>query len=143
MYELCHDYVSRRISTAQNTIDAAQSSANEETKSSAGDKYETGRSMMQQEAEWARRQLEEARKLKMEMDQIKLEESESPVHNGCLVYTSKGIFYISISAGKLVVDDETAFAISAASPLGTKLLGLQPNDSFDLNGQSFKILKVA
>ena len=48
----------------------AQLSANEEGKSSAGDKYETGRAMMQIEREKAANQLEEALKLKRIIDQL-------------------------------------------------------------------------
>jgi len=40
-------YIDQRIDAAKKAIGEAQASANEETKSSAGDKYETGRAMMQ------------------------------------------------------------------------------------------------
>ena len=43
----CREYVNVRIATAKQAMDNAQQSANEEGKSSAGDKYETGRAMMQ------------------------------------------------------------------------------------------------
>jgi hypothetical protein len=41
LYALCQEFISRRIIVAQQAIAAAQSAANEETKSSSGDKYET------------------------------------------------------------------------------------------------------
>ena len=143
LYDLCLDYVNQRISNAQKIIEGAQNSANEETKSSAGDKYETGRSMMQQEAQWGRTQLLEAQKLKQDLDQIRVGESDGMVQAGSLVFTNKGNFFIAISAGKLAADTDTVFAISAVSPLGAKLLGQREGAKFDLNGQSFNILKVA
>jgi hypothetical protein len=65
------------------------------------------------------------------------------VQAGSLVFTNKGNFFIAISAGKLAADTDTVFAISAVSPLGAKLLGQREGAKFDLNGQSFNILKVA
>jgi len=143
LYDLCLDYINQRISNAEKAIEGAQSSANDETKSSAGDKYETGRSMMQQEAQWGRTQLVEAQKLKQDLDQIKVDTGMDTVQAGSLVYTNKGIFYIAISAGRLPVEKETVFAISAISPLGSKLLGQKEGAGFNLNGQTFNILKVA
>lgn len=143
LYDLCLDYINQRISNAKNAIEGAQSSANDETKSSAGDKYETGRSMMQQEAQWGRTQLAEAQKLKQDLDQIKVDEARDTVHAGSLVFTNKGVFYIAISAGKLPLEKDTIFAISAVSPLGAKLLGQKEGAGFNLNGQDFNILKVA
>jgi hypothetical protein len=142
LYNLCVDYVNQRISTAQNAIDSAQTSANEEIKSSAGDKYETSRSLMQQEAQWGRTQLEEAQKLKQDLDQIIVIPS-AVIQSGSLVFTNKGIFYIAISAGRLSIDGETIFAISALSPLGIKLMGQEKGARFDLNGQVFNILEFA
>jgi hypothetical protein len=63
LYTLCVNYAKTRIETAKQAIDDAQQSANEETKSSAGDKYETGREMMQQETDRNQAQLNEANKL--------------------------------------------------------------------------------
>lgn len=143
LYDLCLDYVNQRISNAEKVIEGTQNSANEETKSSAGDKYETGRSMMQQEAEWGRTQLAEAQKLKQDLDHVKVDPPSDYVQAGSLVYTNKGIFYIAVSAGKLVVGKDTIFAVSAASPLGSKLLGNSKGFKFDLNGQTFTISDIA
>lgn len=142
LYDLCLDYINQRIINAEKAIEGAQNSANDETKSSAGDKYETGRSMMQQEAQWGRTQLAEAQKLKQDLDQIKVDAVSDVVHAGSLVHTNKGLFYIAISAGKLLLEKDTVFAISAVSPLGAKLLGQTKGASFDLNGQTFKISDV-
>jgi transcription elongation GreA/GreB family factor len=143
LYNLCENYVADRIATAQNAIEAAQQSANDETKSSAGDKYETGRAMMQQEAEWGRKQLAEAWALKQSFEHVSNDQPESRVFAGSVVYTNKGIFYLSISAGKLSVDGQTVFAISVASPLGGKLLGKSTGSVVNFNEQDFTILNIA
>ena len=63
LYAYCVNYVQQRIARIQGEINKAQSSANEETKSSMGDKYETSRAMAHQEIENNRMQLLEAEKL--------------------------------------------------------------------------------
>lgn len=83
-------------------IEHAQLAANEETKSSAGDKYETGRAMMQLEIEKQSVQLAEAMKLKHVLSQINPEKTTETIQSGSLVFTDQGNFYISISAGKLI-----------------------------------------
>ena len=58
----CQKIVEHRLATAQQAMDAAQQSANQEEKSSAGDKYETGRAMAQLERDKAATQVEENKK---------------------------------------------------------------------------------
>ncbi len=62
LFKHCLHYVEECINTAQLAIEDARSSANDDTKSSAGDKFETGREMIQQEIDRNRKQLEEAKK---------------------------------------------------------------------------------
>jgi hypothetical protein len=64
LYQYCVEFIDKRIAGAREAIQIAQDSANEETKSSAGDKYETGRAMAQLEIEKNTTQLEEALKQK-------------------------------------------------------------------------------
>ena len=49
LYNLCHAYLDNNIQNAEAVIADAREAARNETKSSAGDKYETAREMMQQD----------------------------------------------------------------------------------------------
>ncbi len=142
LYKLCHAYVDQRIETTQKAMEALQISADEETKSSVGDKYETGRAMMQLEMEKYSVQLNEAVKLKQTISQMETVVQTDVVQPGCLVRTNQGNFYISISAGPLKVNDESFFAISTASPIGTKLLGLKVKDTFNFNNKVYEIQRI-
>jgi transcription elongation GreA/GreB family factor len=142
LYKLCHAYVDQRIETTQKAMEALQVSADEETKSSVGDKYETGRAMMQLEMEKYSVQLNEAVKLKQTISQMETVVQTDVVQPGCLVRTNQGNFYISISAGQLKVNDESFFAISTASPIGTKLLGLKVKDTFNFNNKVYEIQRI-
>jgi hypothetical protein len=143
LFELCKTYIEQRIATAQDAIRTAQSSANEETKSSAGDKYETGRAMMQLEIEKNTVQLAEAQKLKQLLEQIKPEMKTDKVQLGSLVITDQGNFYISISVGQLVINGKIYFAIAPTSPIGLKFGGHVLGDSVPFNNKHYCIKAIS
>lgn len=60
----CLEFIDNRFKTVQNTIQEIQESLLSEAKSSAGDKHETGRAMLQLEREKAGNQLAEINKIK-------------------------------------------------------------------------------
>jgi transcription elongation GreA/GreB family factor len=142
LFTHCIGYIQQRISNAQEAIETAQAAANEETKSSAGDKYETGRSMMQLEMEKNSIQLEQSVKLKNILDQIKIDRKFDSAHLGSLVITDQSNFFIAISVGQIVLDGRTFLIISQDSPIGAKLKGLKAGDSFIFNNKRYKIDQV-
>jgi hypothetical protein len=141
LYDLCVQYAGQRVNTAQEAIRSAKESSESDTKSSAGDKYETGREMMQQEIARNEQQLHEARKLLHAISRIPQKDYSAPVP-GALVVTDQQSFYLSISAGQLELDGEIYFAISPSSPIGMKLAGLQVGDDFTFNQKTFTIEKI-
>ena len=140
---LCLDYVEQRIAIATQAIQSAQASANEETKSSAGDKYETGRAMAQLEIEKNSAQLADALKLKQIVTQINTEKETETIQSGSLVITNGGNYYIAIAAGQFTIDGEIYFVISPFSPIAQKLLGLKKDDQFAFNKKEFVVDNVA
>tara|TARA_R100000951_G_C2592923_1_gene165637 strand:- start:267 stop:719 length:453 start_codon:yes stop_codon:yes gene_type:complete len=118
----------------QSYIDAKESRDND-TKSSAGDKYETGRAMMQQEMDQAEKRLAQIKALKNELNRLPLEETSSTVIPGSFIKTTSGLFFIGVSLGKVEVGDQVIFAISTASPLGKLLHAKEVGDSILFNGQ--------
>ena len=136
------DFVDKREAEIKNVIAEAQDASNNETKSSAGDKYETAREVIQQEINLNLGRLSELGKLRTTLEHITPTHNATAVVPGSVVYTNNGNFYIAISAGKITVDGTSFFAISAASPIGSKLLGKGVGYSFELNGKEFVIEKV-
>ncbi|NVO30533.1 3-oxoacyl-ACP synthase [Hymenobacter lapidiphilus] len=143
LHALCLAYVQDRLATIQTAINAAQESANSETKSSAGDKYETGRAMAQNERDRNLVQLQQARQLLAEIQRINPDLPCDAVRPGALVNTSMGWFYLGISAGKLPLDGTDYFAVSAAAPVAAALAGRRPGDSVLFNGKSVQISAVS
>ncbi len=143
LYHLCLEYIEQRIGAASDAIINARQAAEGETKSSAGDKYETSREMMQHEIERNTLQLNEARKLKNALSLIKPDAAPTTAAGaGSLVMTDNGNFYLAIGAGTFTVDDTAYFAISPASPIGIKLRGLHTGNEFELNQKHYSITAI-
>ncbi len=142
LFDHCLAYVQDRINTATEAMRAAQESANSETKSSAGDKYETGRAMAQLERDRHAQLLADAQRMLADLEKINPDATSSVVVPGSLVQTARGSFYISISAGKLTVDGADYFAVSAASPIGALLLGKRAGEVVMFNRIEYNILSI-
>lgn len=143
LLEYCRNFVNDRIKNTEDAIIAARNAAADDTKSSAGDKYETTREMMQQEISQHEKQLIEARKLAHALTTIQADKESPVIRAGSLATTDNGNFFISISAGQIVLHNNTYFAVSAASPLGSKLIGLRKGAVFQFNGKNYTILHVS
>lgn len=142
LFSLCSVFIEDRIDSAQKAIKSAQESANQDSKSSMGDKYETGRAMAQLEIEKNTIQLAEAIKLKKQLEAIPKEQYGSKIKNGSLIITNNGNYFLAISAGKIELDGITYFALSSASPLGTKMMNLEEGNSFEFGGKQFVLQAV-
>jgi transcription elongation GreA/GreB family factor len=142
LFDHCLDLVEQRISNASQAMQAAQESANMEEKSSAGDKYETGRAMAQLERDKAAQQLNEAMMLKSTLSSIKLKSSTSQVTVGSLVTTDLNHFFIAISLGKLSAANHDFFVIAPSTPIGRLLMGLHVGNQFIFNNQVHTIREI-
>ncbi len=142
LYQLCLSFIEQRIKTAEIALQQAREASNDDTKSSAGDKYETSREMMQQDIDRNKRLLIDAEENQRVLLSLKDVPYAEQARNGSLVYTDQGIFYLSISAGQLHLGKDTFFAISAVSPIGKLLLGKQKGSQFDFNGKKYQIKEV-
>lgn len=135
LYQHCVTYVQARIDSIQAALSSSQESANSETKSTAGDKHDTARAMMQLDVEQKSKQLAEAQKLTIGLSQIEVELNQSSVQLGALVTTNIGRYFIAISIGKLDLMDTSYFVISPSSPIGQAFFGLKKGDSTTFNGK--------
>ena len=142
LHQKCCQIVKNQTKAIQDALTEVQDAANNETKSSAGDKHETGRAMAQLETEKLTKQLFEALKLEEILKQINPKSKHLLIGQGSLILTSNGNFYISVSLGKIEIDNVTYFIISSASPIGQLLLTKKEQDSFSFNDNTYDILSV-
>jgi len=142
LYNHCLQYVEQRKARILNEIALSQASANNETKSSAGDKYETGRAMAQLEIERYLQQLSETEKLQQLLLTIEPTRKSERVILGSLVITSSGVFYIAISLGVFTYEGNNYLIVSTDSPIGKLLAGKRVGDSIFWNKKTFDILTI-
>lgn len=138
----CVEFIQKRLQNIQNTISEIQEALLSETKSSAGDKHETGRAMLQLEREKAGNQLAEIIKIKETLSKIDIEKQSKTISLGSLVYTTKSNYFIAISAGELKIDNDIFYAISASTPIGQLLISKTVGDTVSFREQTFKIEKI-
>jgi transcription elongation GreA/GreB family factor len=142
LYEACMRFIAARIETAETALAQAQEASNDDTKSSAGDKFETTREMMQQDIFRNKKLLADAQQNLALLKSLVDVPAAEIVKNGSLVETSQGVFYVSVSAGQLSIDGKTAFAMSAASPVGQLMLGKRVGEAFSFNQKEYKIIAI-
>lgn len=143
LYQLCLSFMEQRIHTAETALAQAREASNDDTKSSAGDKYETSREMMQQDIDRNKRLLIDAQDNLRVLQAIDTHAADADtVRHGSLVSTNQGNFYISVSVGQLTVGDKSVFAISPASPIGKLLLNKKKGDKFAFNGNNYVVEEV-
>lgn len=119
-----------KIQVALQAMKAAQESANAETKSSAGDKYETGRAMGQIERDMHAQQYEKLKREKDLVERIDPNMVFERVGIGALVKTTAGQFFIANSVGNVKVENQNYMVISAQSPIGALLVGKKADSTF-------------
>lgn len=141
VHEACLSLVKEKSDSLNQELNNFQSAANEETKSSAGDKYETGRAMMHLEKEKIATQLNQLQKQEKVLRQIKPGKFLDQADLGSLIRTDKGIFYLSISLGKIQLTEDV-FCISPVAPLGQLLKGVTSGKQIPFGGRTYLVLDV-
>ncbi len=142
LYNQCVLFVNKKLQTIENTIKSNQQALQSETKSSAGDKHETGRAMLQLEMEKAGQQLKVVSEMKQQLDKLKIDVLNKVVGLGSIVYTNQFNYFIAISVGKLAVENQTYYAISSNSPIGQLFLGKNQGDVITFRNQQIEIKKL-
>ena len=142
LFNLCESFVTEKLQTITDTIKSNKEALTSETKSSAGDKHETGRAMLQLEMEKAGQQLSVVNGLQEQLSKIDVNKVNKKGCLGSLITTNKFKYFIAISIGKVTIDQENYFVISPNSPIGKLLLGKEKGDSVTFNKDQITIEKV-
>lgn len=132
-YEFCENYILSRLDRIHANIKEINSALNSETKSSAGDKHETGRAMLQLEREKLGKQLFEAEKTKSLLSKVDITKQNSVISLGSLFKTDRYYYFISISAGVFEFRGSKIFCISPQTPIAKQVLGKKVGQAFVIN----------
>jgi hypothetical protein len=137
----CKRQLAYKVKSLRATIAGINESANVESKSSAGDKHETGRAMMQLEQEKLARQLQELLLQQLDLEKINPHVRTEKIGPGSLIETSNGTFFIATAMGKVQLESKEVLVVSAQSPIGKKFAENQ-GENFVLNHKIYSIKAV-
>lgn len=142
LYELCLQRVEQMLQTAEQSISQAEEARQSETKSSAGDKFETGRAMAHAEMHKAQRSFVEAKILMTELKSMNRHTEYERIQKGALIETTTGMYFLSIGLGKLNLQDTTYYALSVQSPLGQLFLNKGVGDHITFRSLRMEIVAI-
>ena len=138
----CHTYVNERILRLEASVRDLEHDLGNETKSSAGDKYETSREMINAEISQLDRQLKEFKKLKGILSLPQLQKASTAIQLGSIVITNTANYFLAIPVGEVNINKEKFYAIGVNSPMAQLLNGKQKGDVFTFREKEVKILDV-
>ena len=131
-----------RISELQQQMDQMIESKKSDTKSSAGDKFETSREMLQQEENNLKKQLIHWGQLRRDFTSIDTSKKQDEAQFGAIVKTSNGSYFLSAALGKVEFKKDKVFCISMASPMGGLLQGRSKGDEIEFNDKVIRVLEI-
>ena len=126
----------------QKVLADLKESGSNETKSTAGDKHETALAMLQIEQANVRAQLQEMQQQLAVLQKINPALTPAMIVPGSLIKTNKGYLFLSIGAGKAVIEEYMIMAISPQSPLGQKLVQVNNGQSVTINNTTYIIESI-
>lgn len=142
LHQFCDDFVEERIGRIKSQIAEVQEALASETKSSAGDKHETARAMLQLEREKLGSQLAEAENMERLLSKVDISTIKTTASLGSLVKTKMTNYFLAISAGEYKSANCKNYCISLNTPIGIMLLGKTVGDTISFNGKEIEILQV-
>ncbi|RZJ69429.1 hypothetical protein [Flavobacterium sp.] len=142
IYERYQQLVFDKIDAFRDMISALSEDAQNDAKSSAGDKHETALSMMHLEQEKLNIKLAECLDQKAVLDKIDPKAKNDKIVLGSLVAANKLHLFMSAALPKITIDGINVLALSPQSPLGSELIGRVVGDSVTVNSTTFHIAQV-
>jgi hypothetical protein len=134
--------IGQRIAAAKEAIDQAQQAANQEEKSSAGDKYETGRAMGHLQKDMHARQLAENAKELATLHSINVDTLYPMATAGAFIGCPGIAFFIAAGLGKQIREGQTIYFLSPQAPLASQLANKKAGEIIHFNSINLPILDV-
>jgi transcription elongation GreA/GreB family factor len=131
-----------RLSEYKNNVEMLLESRDADTKSSAGDKYETSREMTQIEINKLSEMLNLNSIILKDLLKIDANLTQHTVELGSIVTTITGKYFISVAFGKIKVDNEEYYAISKTSPFASTIQGKKVGDKISFQNRVIEIIEI-
>lgn len=142
LFGLCQSKLEENAQELKDAIADFQNAANNETKSTAGDKHDTARSMAQIEVEKLSHQLANTMKDLATLHQMNIKKEYTKASTGAIVETDSLSLFISIALGRIEMDGKTYFCLSSSAPIAQKIIGKAKGETYTMNGVANEIKNI-
>jgi len=140
LVEECLKVQTMNAENVETAMNEAQQSANEYGQ--ARDRYDSFRIQLLGKRNMYAIQLEKAVEEIKILEKIDLTKENKDVNFGAVVITNEQKLFVSISLGKIQIENDFYFAISSMVPLFNAMQGLKKGDSFEFNGKNIRIIDL-
>lgn len=139
----CDNYIREKLKVLERRKKELKLALDSEDKSSAGDKHETGRAMIQIEREKNSNRIKEIESVKKNLVLVKsIEPSTINVKIGSIIFTKNNNYFISISSEIYKSDIIKIYCISPNTPIAKAYLGKKVGNIVNFNDIESKIEKI-
>ncbi len=143
LFEHCKSEIEKRINSFTAAMLDAQESANSEDKSSAGDKYETGRAMSHIARDMHAKQLQAAKTDLSNLMQINPTVVCTKAQKGALILTSnQQLVFIATSIGLIDFEGSKIAVVSPAAPIAQSLLNKTKGQEVVIAGKKVTLQNI-
>ncbi|MDX9696373.1 MAG: hypothetical protein RBT49_11340 [Bacteroidales bacterium] len=140
LIDKCLIILSERAENAKKAMDELQQSANEY--GLPKDRYDSFRAQVLRKRDLF---AEQYQKTMDEMELIKKinpEKKNKKIEFGSVVITNKQKLFVSVSLGKIEIENELFYAISTQVPIYNAIKGKKAGEKFEFNGNKFEIIDI-
>jgi hypothetical protein len=141
-FTACIHSVKEKKAVLHSELTALAEGVESESKSTAGDKHETGRAMLNIEQDRLARQLTALDEQEAALQRLQQTGGGPLIAPGSLIETDRGWFFLCIALGRITVNGVSVMTLSPESPLGAQWLGLAAGASSTFNGINYAVVSV-
>jgi len=141
LLQVCMDYVNKRINNYKLEMDVIKDSIENGDKSSDEDD-DGGKGKLLNDMEKNAQHLNDATRMLETLKQINPKIQNETGALGSIIYTQSNTFFLSVSVGKIDLENSSYFAISLQSPIGMQLRNKVKGDQINFNGATYTITNI-
>jgi len=141
LLQVCTDYVNKRIYNYKLEMDTIKDSIENNDKGNSEDD-DSGNGKLLNDLEKNAQHLNDATKMMETLKQINPKIQNESGTLGSIVFTQTNVFFLSVSVGKIELENSSYFAISLQSPIGMLLKNKIKGDQINFNGTCYTITDI-